>query len=68
MAAEVKDAVAGPQKAHPSVDFVEFVHRASGEALFLCPLEVMVLRLPSSHGFPARLVAQGTCNIEEKAL
>jgi hypothetical protein len=68
MAPEIQDALAGPKEPDTAVDFLKFVHRASRKPLFLCPLKVVVLRLPSIHGSPARLVVQGSCNIEEKRL
>jgi len=68
MAPEIQDALAGPKEPDTAVDFLKFVHRASRKPLLLCPLKVVVLRLPSIHGSPARLVVQGSCNIEEKRL
>jgi len=68
MAPEIQDALAGPKEPDAAVDFLKFVHRASRKPGFLCPLKVAVLRLPSIHGYPARLVVQGSCNIVEKRL
>jgi hypothetical protein len=68
MAPEIQDTLAGSKEPHTAVDFLELIHRASRETLLLCPLKIVVLRLPSIHGSPARLVVQGSCNIEEKRL
>jgi hypothetical protein len=68
MTAEIQDALAGPKEPDTAVDFLKFVHRASRKPLLLCPLKIVVLRLPPIHGSPARLVVQGSCNIEKKRL
>jgi hypothetical protein len=56
MAPEIQDALAGPKEPDTAVDFLEFIHRASRKPLLLCPFKIVVLRLPSIHGSPARLV------------